>query len=136
MTYRMTFAMLAAVATTTGTLTMIAAPAVAKGQPIVVTASEDELVRHVAYADLQLASAQGESLLNRRVDRAIASLCSEATDELDRSLQLRIAKGSCHSGAWDGARPQIALAVQRAHDIAMTGSSTIAATTIVIALPE
>jgi UrcA family protein len=135
MTYRKTLAM-AAAALTAGGLTVIAQPAAAKGRPIVVTAAEDELVRYVHYADLDLASSQGESLLNRRVGRAINSLCAEATEGLDRSLQLSIAKGRCPSGAWDGARPQMALAVQRAHDIAMTGSSNIAATAIVISLPQ
>ncbi len=42
---------------------------------------------------------------------------------------------SCDTSAWGGARPQIARAVQRAREIAATGSSTIAAAAITIAVP-
>jgi hypothetical protein len=41
---------------------------------------------------------------------------------------------SCANDAWDSATPQIAQAVQRAKDIAMTGKSSIAATAITINL--
>jgi hypothetical protein len=42
----------------------------------------------------------------------------------------------CSGLAWDGARPQILRAVQRAREIAATGSSSIAAAAITITIPE
>ena len=135
MTYQKTLAMLAAVAMTAGGLAAMSPSAAAKGRQIVVTAPSDELVRHVSYADLNLASVDGQTTLNGRVDGAVADLCSEATGARDGNARLAVAIRFCAIGAWDGARPQIARAVQRARDIAATGSSTIAATAIVIALP-
>jgi hypothetical protein len=41
----------------------------------------------------------------------------------------------CRGYAWRGAKPQIASAIERAQQIAATGSSTIAAVAITIALP-
>jgi hypothetical protein len=40
----------------------------------------------------------------------------------------------CSDDAWDSAKPQIAQAVQRSKDIALTGHSSIAATAITINL--
>jgi hypothetical protein len=42
----------------------------------------------------------------------------------------------CDNRAWGEARPQIARAVQRAHDIASTGTSPIAAAAITISLAQ
>jgi hypothetical protein len=74
--------------------------------------------------------------LNHRVDGAVDSLCDEATGGPDGSLHIRLATMACSNAAWAGARPQIALAVQRAREIAATGSSAIAAAAITLALPR
>jgi UrcA family protein len=100
---------------------------------IVVVAHPEELVtRRISYADLNLASAPGERTLNRRVGYAVSSLCNEAVGGDSTSFVYR----DCDSGAWRGARPQISVAVERAREIASTGSSLIAATAITIALPR
>lgn len=125
----------AATALTTGGL-LLAPNASARQRPIVVTAPTDIVVRHVSYADLNLASERGAKVLNRRVDGAIDSLCIEAVGPDTYSLATTTANMACTAGAWKGARPQIARAVERARQIAATGSSTIAASAIVITLPK
>ena len=89
--------------------------------------------RRINYADLNLASVPGERSLDRRISYAVTSLCNEAvSNSTNTSFDYR----DCESEAWRGARPQVSLAVQRAHDIAATGSSTIGAAVITIALPK
>jgi UrcA family protein len=123
--------------TTVGVLVMSPDHASARGRPIVVTSSSENLiVRRVSYADLNLASATGEKVLNRRVGSAVGSLCREATGSDTRSLNVSISMIRCSDQAWTGARPQIERALQRAHEIAATGSSAIAAVAITISLSE
>jgi len=135
MLYAKALSMCAAVGITTFGVLLMSPDASAK-QPIVVTAPTHLVVRHVSYADLNLASASGEKILNRRVGTAVGDLCLEATGGDNRSLHGTVNMMRCKSEAWGGARPQIASAVQRAREIAFTGSSTIAATAITITLPE
>lgn len=87
------------------------------------------VVRTVSYADLNLASAPGERVLKKRVGSAVNSVCLEAVGLSDFD-----AAQSCELDAWAGARPQIARAVRRAHQIAETGTSLIAAAAITIDL--
>jgi len=106
------------------------------GSPIVVTAKPDDIiVQRVSYADLNLASPLGERALNRRVAYAVNDLCNVAMGETSSSSNAFAYKG-CASAAWRGAGPQIAAAVQRAHEIAMTGTSSIAASAITVSLRE
>jgi UrcA family protein len=136
MDYHKVASMCVATAITAGGL-LIFSPQASARQPIIVTApSADLVVRHVSYADLNLASERGEKVLNRRVGSAVTSLCIEAVGPDTHSLGSTIANMRCASGAWDGARPQIARAVERARQIAATGSSSIAAAAIVITIPE
>jgi UrcA family protein len=126
-----------ATAITAGGFFVVSPPASAR-QPIVVTgpSREDIVVRRVSFADLNLASTSGEKTLNHRVGGAVTSLCIEAVGPDTRSLSSTIANMRCTRQAWDGARPQIASAVQRAREIAATGSSAIAATAITISIPQ
>jgi len=137
MLYAKLLSMCAAVGITTVGVLLISPDASARGRPIIVTApAQDVVVRHVGYADLNLASATGEKILNRRVGSAVGDLCDEATGGDNRSLHGTVNMMRCNSEAWTGARPQIARAIQRAREIAFTGSSAIAATAITISLPE
>lgn len=112
---------------------IIAAPANAQGNPVVVYGHEDENVRveQVSYADLDLATVPGERKLNRRVSNAVKRVClfRDGTRGLPST-----GYNICSAGAWDGANPQIAQAVQRARDIALTGKSSIAAAAITISI--
>jgi UrcA family protein len=126
-----TLALLAACAITLGGLA-IAAPAIAKEKPVVVTAPQDEVpTRRVSYRDLNLATPLGEKTLFSRVGYAVKGVCNEATG----SNAEFYAEMSCRKGAWSGARPQIAQAIQRAHELAQFGTSSIPAVAITIAFP-
>src|SRR6185503_14518844 len=124
----------AAVAVTSGALFLMGSPVFGRTAPITVTASEEVVVRHVSYADLNLASAPGQQMLNRRVNSAVSDLCNEATGGPDGSVLFKFSMMKCSSEAWNGARPQIDRAVQRARDIAYTGTSDLVAAAITISL--
>jgi UrcA family protein len=111
-----------------------ASPAFGKTGPIVVQAAPDIVVRHISYADLNLAAPAGERTLVGRVRTAVNDLCGEATGGSDGSWISERSMNRCNDSGWSQARPQISLAVQRARDIAMTGSSTIAATALTISV--
>lgn len=131
--------MCAATAITAGAIVVMAPHASAAQHPnLVVTAPADAdlVVRHVSYADLNLTMDRGVQVLNHRVGSAVSSVCIEAVGPDTHSLGSTIANMRCTRSAWNGARPQIARAVQRARDIAATGSSTIAASAIVISISE
>jgi UrcA family protein len=85
---------------------------------------DDGLSMRVSYRDLNLASARDERILNRRVGSATHIVCEPHFELLDRA--------DCVSYAWKGARPQIAMAIQRAREIALTGNSSIPLVAIAI----
>lgn len=85
---------------------------------------DDGLSMRVSYRDLNLASARDERILNRRVGSATHIVCEPHFSNMDRA--------DCVSYAWKGARPQIAMAVQRAREIALTGNSSIPLVAIAI----
>jgi len=89
--------------------------------------SEDVRTARVSYRDLNLANPRDERVLNRRVGGAVREVC---TRDISNAHDLGYPK--CASGAWSDARPQIALAVRRAHEIAADGTSTIPMVAIAI----
>jgi len=136
MTYRKILSLGGAVAITLGSSFIIAPAASGKSGPIVVVAPDDLVVRRISYADLNLASATGERTLNWRVSGAVSDLCLDATGGNDGSFSFKSNMMRCGDRAWGEARPQIGRAVQRAHDIASTGASPIAAVAITISLAQ
>lgn len=87
---------------------MTVTPAFA-AEPVVVTAERPDVrTKIVKYGDLNIASAQGHKLLLRRVGHAVGEVC-EAPD-----FDLYYIDRACRKGAWAGARPQIAAALERA----------------------
>ena len=136
MTYPKIISACAAAAVTIGTFIVVAPPSYGKSGTVVVVADPDPVVRRISYADLDLASAAGESTLHRRVGGAIRSLCTEAVGPPGMSIETKLADMNCRRSANEQAEPQMANAVQRARDIAMHGSSTIVATAISIVLPQ
>jgi UrcA family protein len=90
-------------------------------------ASEDVRTVRVSYRDLNLAAAPDARILHRRVGNAVREVCS---GNMNYFYDLTYPK--CASGAWSGARPQIALAVRRAHEMAATGTSGIPMVAIAI----
>jgi len=93
----------------------------------------DYVIERVTYADLNLASEHGRRTLTGRVGYAVNNVCYEAVPYGDRNS---VAYRQCTNGAWHRAGPQIASAVQRATEIAATGTSSIAAAAITIDISE
>ena len=122
--------MCAAVAAVTGV-----SPAFGKA-PIVVAAPAEIVTRHISYADLNLASPAGERTLNYRVSSAVNGLCDDATGGNDGSFVFKVAMKRCSSSGWSQAQPQIDRAVQRARELAATGTTSLAAAAITISLPK
>ena len=83
--------------------------------------SDDVRTVRVSYADLNLAAPRDERVLLSRVGSAARNVCHSGT--MGSFTDLGFAP--CVSGAAYGARPQIALAVRRAQEIATTGTSSI-----------
>ena len=112
-------------------------PAAAKNAKIVVTAppTTEVVTRHISYADLNLASFEGQQSLNRRVGSGINDLCDEVVGGDDGTLTIKRVMRRCGMSAWDQARPQMALAIQRAREIAETGTSSITAAALTISIP-
>lgn len=114
---------------------LVAFPASAgQDKPVVVFAEPQENLRteRVSYADLDLTQRADQRTLNYRVAGAVKRVC--LFEDSRSGLQLR-GYYSCASGALDGAAPQIAQAIDRAEQIAMTGKSSIAAAAITINVP-
>ena len=114
---------------------LAASPALAMGgdqKPVVVTAQPEDIVpvRRVSYRDLNLASREGEKTLYHRVSKAVGDVCQESTG----TNAFIFVTQSCKTHAWRGARPQMALAIQRAREIAMTGHSNIGLVAIQISV--
>jgi UrcA family protein len=111
-----------------------AAPAHAQGPgrpAVVIGHPSDFAVRSVSYADLNLTSGSGRSELNHRVRAAVNDVCEAVVGTTDDHGLI-----ACRWDAWGGAHPQVARAVQRAQEIAATGSSSIAAAAITIDVGE
>ena len=129
---RMTTAVLSGV---TASL-LVAFPASAGQEgPVVVFAEPPENMRteRVSYADLDLAQRSDQRTLNHRVASAVKRVC--LFEDGRSGLQLR-GYYSCADGALEGAAPQIAQAIDRAKEIALTGKSSIAVAAITIGVPE
>jgi UrcA family protein len=118
----------------TASLLIAASASAAQEKPVVVY-GEAENVRtvRVSHADLDLAQTGHQRRLNLRVAGAVKRVC--LFDDTRPGLQ-DDDYYDCASDAREGAQPQIAQAVQRANEIAMTGRSSIAATAITISLPN
>lgn len=100
--------------------------------PVVVAAPADRVVRLISYTDPNLASAAGYKALHRKVSGAITDLCHEANGWNGGSVTFKRGMIRCSGEAWEGARPQIALAVQRARETAKADSAPVSAAAITI----
>ena len=118
----------------TASLLFAVSAAAAQNGQVVVYAEPDENVRteRVSHADLDLAQLRDERTLRVRVARAVKRVC--LFDNGSGGLQ-DSSYYNCASDAKAGAAPQIAQAVMRARQIALTGKSSIAATAISITVP-
>ena len=93
--------------------------------------SDEFRTERVSYRDLNLASRAGEKMLTKRVGGAVRRVCSNEGGNISSADNDYLV---CARGAWGDARPQMAKAITRAHEIALYGKSSIAATAITISI--
>jgi UrcA family protein len=104
--------------------------AVAQDRPVVIYAQpEDARSERVTFASLDLTTLGDQKRLHFRVAGAVERICER---DLGRDGLQDPGYFLCERNAWSGAEPQIADAITRAQQIAMTGSSTIAAAAITV----
>ena len=125
----------AATAITLTELVLLVPPAHAK-HPIVVTAREPILVRHINYGDLNLTSEAGDRTLRHRVAYAVSDLCNEATGGRDGSMATDLLLGGCERVAWNEARPQIINAEARFRRLVAAGFHDVAAAAVTMTYPQ
>ena len=125
----------AAVAMTAVSLVVVA-PVHAKSERMVVTAqrASDLPTQRVSYRDLNLASAADQVTLERRVGYAVKQVCQERNLLGEKSLAAFSHYVACRDFAWDGARPQIATAVDRARALALNGNGAVAVGSVAITI--
>lgn len=130
MPYTRTLSLCAAFAITGAGLIVMAAPSHARDRPIIVEGQPTDVIsKRVSFADLNLASVQGERTLYRRVGNAVGWVCRQAVP-----TPILYERQGCSSASWEDAAPQIDRAIQRAREMAANGSSSIAATAITISV--
>ncbi len=109
-------------------MSILLAGAASAQEPVVVYADPVDSER-VGFADLDLDTVTGRTRLHRRVGGAIERVCDL---ELGRDgLQLP-GYYACAGNAWGDASVQIAQAVEQSREAALSGSSSIAVTAIVV----
>lgn len=84
---------------------LVAVPVAALGQQTVTTviANRDRAV--VSYADLNLASAQGQRTLKRRLSGAIEEVCGSFANVTEYSEEIHVTR--CRAAAWKSADRQL-----------------------------
>ena len=125
----------AAVATTTLGLVAVA-PAHAQSEPFVVTAprTADLPTMRVSYRDLNLTYAPARVALIRRVDYAVRQVCFERDQRSVSTLPSHMQYVDCSKFAWNGARPQLAAAIDRAQAMALNGNGAVAVGSLAITI--
>ena len=104
--------------------------AFAQDRPVVIYAEPDNtLTERVPFASLDLTTSGGQKRLHFRVAGAVERVCLR---DVGRDGLQDPGYFVCERNAWSGASPQIANAITRAKQIAMTGTSTIAASAITV----
>ena len=127
---------LCAAAALTTLSVVVVTPAQAKSQPVTVTAHRagDLPTQRVSYADLNLASASDQDILERRVGSAVKIVCLERDQRAEKTLTSFTHFVACRNFAWDGARPQLAAAIDRARGLALNGNGAVAVGSLAITI--
>ena len=106
-------------------------PSTPKTSPVFVVGGE-VAIRHVSFADLNLAGKSDRKVLTHRVEDAVSDACDEA---LGPSANY-YAEVGCWKSTWRKTQPQLARAVQRAQEMAATGADTSMAAVITVQVPR
>ena len=111
-------------------------PAHAKSDPVVITGQRvsDLPTRRVNFADLNLAAAADQRALERRVASAVKQVCFAGGHAIDQTVKSYVNFRGCSDFAWDGARPQIAAAVNRARAFALNENGAVAVGSVAITI--
>ena len=126
---------LCAAAALTALSVAVVTPAQARPAQVVVTAQRVELpIRRVSYRDLNLASAAGQATLQSRVGFAVKQVCGEPAQHAEKTLASFTRYSACRGFAWDGARPQVAAAIDRARGLALNGNGAVAVGSLAITI--
>ena len=116
----------------------VVTPAQARPAQVVVTAQRaSELpTRRVSYRDLNLASATDQATLQSRVGFAVKQVCGERAQHAEKTLASFTRYSACRGFAWNGARPQVAAAVDRARAraLALNGNGAVAVGSLAITI--
>jgi UrcA family protein len=114
----------------------VVTPAQAKSQPVTVTAqrASDLPTQRVSFADLNLASASDQGILETRVGHAVKEVCGEREQLAIKTLTSFSHYVACRDFAWDGARPQLAAAIDRARAMALNGNGAVAVGSLAISI--
>ena len=104
-------ALVGSIMATSIVLALSAGPAAARENIVITSPQQTELTRtqRVGYRDLDLATVQGERALTRRVSGAVQDVCFHDGEH-------PFVLNNCKRSAWNGARPQMASAIERARD--------------------
>lgn len=118
-------ALVGSIMATSIVLALSAGPAAARENIVITSPQQTELTRtqRVSFRDLDLATVQGERALTRRVSVAVQDVCFHDGEH-------PFVLNTCKRSAWNGARPQMASAIERAREnpgLAMGGSIVVAA---------
>lgn len=106
-------------------VTAAAGPAQAQDATVRAAVSEEVPQVKVNIADLQLASATGQKRMNRRVAFAVSKVCNP---QYEGALSRGYTR--CLETAWNGARPQMARAIEAAQRYAAAGGTDVAVAAI------
>lgn len=119
--------LLAALATTS---IAVSATASAQENPVLIQGGTNSArTERVGFTSLDLSQQHDRDRLGRKVGAAVERVCLR---DIGRDGLQDRGYYTCADRAWSSAAPQIADAIQRSRDIAMTGSSTIAVSAIII----
>lgn len=106
------------------------AAAAAEERPVLIQGEPANVrTERVSFTRLNLSIERDQKRLNHRVGAAVERVCLR---DIGRDGLQDRGYDACSNVAWNGAAPQIANAIKRAREIAMNGSSTIAASAITI----
>ena len=115
--------------------TLAAAPigaAQRAADPVTITAPfnpQERAIERVSFADLNLAAARDQKLLYRRISHASFRVCTPQALGVAMSDEQF---AGCSRTALEGAKPQVAQAIERARQIASNGWSNLPAVSVAV----
>ena len=108
---------------------LLSVPATAQQRPVVVYGEQDQAnIERVPYGDLNLSASADRKRLYARVGSAVRNVCDFDAAAIVGDYR------ACSTAAWKDARPQIAEALDRAGQVALSGQPAGAAGALTISV--